>query len=85
MRPPRRTSERRPQTTYDNVIKYTSLVMVAIYLGVGLYVLLSSPEQMALSQQVKMIVGGMLIVYAFIRFVRVYQRYFKKSRRDEEI
>lgn len=59
--------------------------MIALYLGAGLYVLLSSPEQMALSKQVKTIVGGMLIVYAFIRFVRVYQRYLKKNRRDEEV
>ncbi len=65
-------------------MKYVSLVMVFIYFGFGLYVLLSSPAQIALPKEYKIIIGGLLVFYGFIRFVRAYQEYFKKNRRYEE-
>ncbi|WP_192822310.1 hypothetical protein [Rufibacter sp. LB8] len=64
-------------------MKYTSLLMVALYLGFGIYILQSSQEQMAFPQQYKYILGGMLVFYGLLRFVRAYQQYFKKNRRND--
>lgn len=66
-------------------MKYISLLMVLLYFGMGLYVLLAGEDRLPLSAQYKYIIGGMLIFYGFIRFVRAYQQYFKKNRRDEDL
>ncbi|MBA9077726.1 hypothetical protein FHS90_002444 [Rufibacter quisquiliarum] len=80
----RRPPQKKPTSAYHNIMKYVSLVMVFIYFGFGLYVLLSSPDQIALPKEYKIIIGGLLVFYGFIRFVRAYQEYFKKNRRYEE-
>lgn len=80
-RRPQRTPQR---STYENVMKYVSLLMVLLYFGFGLYVLLSSPKQIPFPREYKYIFGGLLLFYGLIRFVRAYQQYFKKTRRNEE-
>ncbi|RNI30217.1 hypothetical protein EFA69_12015 [Rufibacter immobilis] len=65
-------------------MKYMSILMVLLYFGFGLYVLLSSPKQIPFPKEYKIILGGLLLFYGFIRFVRAYQQYFKKPRRNEE-
>ena len=79
----RRPTEQRENGTYHTIMKYVSLVMVLIYFGFGLYILLSTPEQIALPNEYKIIIGSLLLFYGFIRFVRAYQQYFKKSRRND--
>jgi len=51
--------------------------MTMAYPALGLYLLLSSPEQIALDPAAKIGVGAMLILYGLYRFYRTYQRYFK--------
>ncbi|ALI98757.1 hypothetical protein DC20_06975 [Rufibacter tibetensis] len=65
-------------------MKYVSLLMVLLYFGFGLYVLLSNPQQIPFPKEYKYILGGLLLFYGIIRFVRAYQQYFKKSRRYDE-
>ncbi|WP_205500524.1 hypothetical protein [Rufibacter psychrotolerans] len=81
----RRPQRQRQESTYGNIMKYVSLLMVLLYFGFGLYVLFSGPERMPFPKEYKIILGGLLLFYGFIRFVRAYQQYFKKSRRDEEV
>ncbi|WP_066508009.1 hypothetical protein [Rufibacter sp. DG15C] len=69
-----------------SALKYASMFMALVYLGVGLFVIFSSQEQLNVAQNSKYIFGGMLFLYGLFRFVRSYQLYFKKpSSRDEEV
>ena len=69
--------EKTPETTAQKILKYFSLVMTLAYPAFGLYMLLSSPEQIALDANIKMGVGIMLILYGLYRFYRTYLRFFK--------
>ncbi|QHL88401.1 hypothetical protein GU926_13545 [Nibribacter ruber] len=69
----------------SSAMKYASMFMALVYIAVGLYVIFSSSGQMSLPQNYKYIIGGMLFLYGLIRFVRSYQQYYKKNRRDEEV
>jgi uncharacterized membrane protein len=74
------------RTKAGSALKYASMFMALVYLGVGLFVIFSSQEQLNVSQNSKYIFGGMLFLYGLFRFVRSYQLYFKKpSSRDEEV
>ncbi len=80
---------RRPQqedrgSAYGGIMKYVSLLMVLLYFGFGLYVLFSTERQIPFPRDYKYILGGLLLFYGLIRFVRAYQQYFKKTRRNEE-
>lgn len=61
-------------------MKYFNLFMTLVYPAFGIYLLLSSPDQIALDQRTKIILGIMLIFYGIFRFVRTYNRYFRKDR-----
>lgn len=61
-------------------MKYFSLFMTLVYPAFGAYLLLSSPDQIALEQRTKLILGIMLIFYGIFRFVRTYNQYFRKDR-----
>ncbi|RNI28615.1 hypothetical protein EFB08_08220 [Rufibacter latericius] len=80
----RRPQHSQQKSTYENVMKYVSLLMVLLYFGFGLYVLFSSEKQIPFPRDYKYIFGGLLLFYGLIRFVRAYQQYFKKTRRNEE-
>ena len=80
----RRRPTRRPAKSFSSAMKYVALLMALIYFCMGFYVLLASESQLPLSKQYKYIIGGMLIFYGIVRFVRAYQQHFKKNRRDEE-
>jgi hypothetical protein len=69
--------EKNPETTAQKVLKYFSLIMTLAYPAFGLYLLLSSPEEIALEPKIKIGVGILLILYGLYRFYRTYQRYFK--------
>lgn len=69
--------EKNPETTIQKVLKYFSLIMTLAYPAFGLYLLLSSPEEIALEPKIKIGVGILLILYGLYRFYRTYQRYFK--------
>lgn len=53
--------------------------MTLVYPAFGIYLLLSSPDQIALDQRTKVILGCMLILYGIFRFVRTYKQYFRKD------
>ncbi|MGV3586784.1 MAG: hypothetical protein ACO1OF_07275 [Adhaeribacter sp.] len=73
----RENFEKKSETTAQKVLKYFSLLMTMAYPALGLYLLLSSPEQIALDPVAKIGVGVLLILYGLYRFYRTYQRYFK--------
>jgi hypothetical protein len=75
--------ERRPETTAQKFLKYFSLFMTLVYPAFGLYLILSSPQQLDLHPQVKLILGIVLILYGIFRFYRTYTRYFKNTTRHD--
>lgn len=75
--------EGKPESTAQKVLKYFSLLMTLAYPVIGLYLLLSSPEQIALDSKTKIGVGVMLVLYGLYRFYRTYQRNFKSGEPGE--
>jgi hypothetical protein len=77
---PHRSPDERPTgKTAHKFLKYFSLFMTLVYPAFGLYLLLSSPDQIALDQSTKIILGTMLILYGIFRFIRTYKRYFRQD------
>ena len=79
--------ERPTKNGFAKFVKMFGLLMTVIYIGLGLFILLADAETMNLnmSKDFKYVLGGILILYGIIRFVKVYQTITKKeSRRYEE-
>jgi hypothetical protein len=70
-------NNRPAETQVQKFLKYFNLFMTLVYPAFGIYILLSSPEQIALDKTTKIILGIMLICYGIFRFYRTYQRYFR--------
>ncbi len=71
------------ENALQKVLKYFTLVMTLIYPVIGLLLYFSRPDQIALPEQTKMIIGIMLVLYGIYRFYRTYLKYFKS--RDNEL
>lgn len=71
----------RPENKVNKFLKFFSLVMTLLYPALGLYLILSSPEQIHLDPTLKKVLGGVLIVYGSFRFYRAYQQFFKNPNR----
>jgi cadmium resistance protein CadD (predicted permease) len=74
-----REPNQRPETQAQKFLKFFNLFMTLVYPALGLYILLSSPDQIALDKTTKIILGIILICYGIFRFMRTYNRYFRKN------
>jgi hypothetical protein len=63
----------------NKILKFFSLVMTLAYPALGIYLLISTQEQIRLDSTIKNILGGVLIVYGIFRFYRAYQQYFRQQ------
>lgn len=72
------TEERVGRRSTQLVVRYFSLFMAIVYIGLGIFLFFASPEVLSLSPTVQRILGGVFVLYGFIRLVRTYQQYFKK-------
>ena len=73
-----RDPNNRPTETHSQkFLKYFNLFMTLVYPAFGIYILVSSPEQIALDSKTKVILGIILIFYGIFRFFRTYQRYYR--------
>jgi hypothetical protein len=70
-------NNRPAETLTQKFLKYFNLFMTLVYPAFGIYILLSSPDQIALDASTKIILGIILIFYGIFRFYRTYQRYFR--------
>ena len=81
--------EKKSGTLAQKFVRIFSLLMTLLYVGLGLFLILIDKEKLNLniSNEVRFVLGGILILYGAARFVRVYQ-VNKKSKtntnRDEE-
>ncbi|WP_299825748.1 hypothetical protein [uncultured Pontibacter sp.] len=68
-------------------VRIFGLLMTLLYVGLGIFLIAIDKDQLNLniSDEVRLVLGGILILYGAARFIRVYQL-SKKSRnnRDEE-
>lgn len=80
-----RKSEKRTRKTFRGFAKFFSIGMGLIYFGFGFFIIFSNPAQLGLDRTFKIILGGILILYGFLRFFRAYQQHTKdKQSRYEE-
>lgn len=73
------TDERLGKRGGQSVVRYFALFMSAAYIGLGIFLLVASPDALSLSPTVQRILGGVFVLYGIIRFVRTYQQHFKKT------
>ncbi|TXK36643.1 hypothetical protein FVR03_17375 [Pontibacter qinzhouensis] len=78
MLPPRR--ERPQPKGFHKVVFYFTLIMTLIYIAAGFFLIFADVRQynLGLPENMKIILGGVLILYGIIRFVRVYQKNSQK-------
>ena len=71
-------------------MRYFVLVMALIYLGLGIWLLLTAGKAspagtlLPLSPTTKKVLGGVFVAYGVLRFVRAYQQNFRKPSDDDE-
>lgn len=75
---------RRPKSEPGKYVKYFTLFMCLVYPLLGLFIMLSGPDQIALPQNYKYILGIMLIAYGGLRFFRAYRQYFGAQNKEDE-
>jgi hypothetical protein len=83
---PRREKERPSNTFFTKFVFYFGLLMTSIYVMLGLFLIFADKDQLnlAIPDNIKVILGGVLILYGIIRFVRVWQTNSKKKRRKHD-
>lgn len=74
--------DRSAASTAQKLVRLFSLLMTLLYVGLGIFLIAVDQNQLNLnlSNEVRYVLGGILILYGAARFVRVYQLN-KKSRR----
>jgi hypothetical protein len=72
------TEERVGRRSTQSVVRYFSLFMAVVYIGLGIFLFFASPETLSLSPTVQRALGGVFVLYGLIRLVRTYQQHFKK-------
>lgn len=69
----------RPENNFSKFLKFFTLLMALLYPALGLFLLFSGGERVAmLDPKLRIGLGIILIVYGIYRFMRSYKQYFKK-------
>lgn len=80
---PKKT-EKRTRKTFSGFAKFFSIGMGLIYLGFGIFIIFSEPNLIRLDNNVKIILGGVMILYGCLRFLRAYHQHTKERARKYE-
>lgn len=84
------TTEERLGKSPQRLVRYFVLVMALVYIGLGSWMLYSAAQPtgdglVQMGQTARRILGGVLVGYGLLRFVRSYLTHFrKKSITDDE-
>jgi prolipoprotein diacylglyceryltransferase len=79
--------EKKSGNMAQKFVRIFSLLMTLLYVGLGLFLVTIDKEKLNLniSNEVRFVLGGILILYGVARFVRVYQLNKKsKTNRNED-
>lgn len=76
--------EKPSNTFFTKFVFYFGLLMTLIYVVLGLFLIFADTTRLNLSipDNIRMVLGGVLILYGIIRFVRVWQTNSKSKRRS---
>ncbi|WP_242923734.1 hypothetical protein [Pontibacter liquoris] len=81
----RRREENSSVKFFNKFARGFALLMTLLYVALGLFILLADEQRLNLTipETVKTILGGILILYGVLRFVRVYQGSKQKKRYED--
>ena len=71
---------------FAKFVRIFGLLMTTLYIVLGVFLIFIDEQTMYLnmSQEFRYILGGVMILYGIIRFIKVYQTNTKDKRRYEE-
>ncbi|MEJ8803583.1 hypothetical protein [Pontibacter sp. H249] len=78
--------DRSAANTTQKFVRMFGLLMTLLYVGLGIFLIAADKESLNLniSDEVRIVLGGVLILYGAVRFIRVHQLNKKSRYRDEE-
>ncbi|GAB2789519.1 uncharacterized membrane protein HdeD (DUF308 family) [Hymenobacter luteus] len=76
------TEERLGNHKQQSLVRYFTLLMSVIYVGLGLYLWFAPAGALTLGDTVRRLLAAVFVFYGIIRFVRTYRQHFKKNRDD---
>lgn len=67
--------ENQTSNPVQKFVRIFTLLMTLLYVALGLFLMFIDNDSLSLnlSKEVKLVLGGILILYGVVRFVRVYQ------------
>lgn len=73
--------ERPTASSFNKFVRIFGLLMTTLYVGGGIFLIFADAETMNLSipNNTRYLLGGILILYGIVRFVRVYQANSRKN------
>ncbi|GAB3823075.1 hypothetical protein [Pontibacter rugosus] len=72
-------------TTYSKFARIFAMLMTLIYVGLGIFIMFAADSlQIDLPDAMKYMLGGILILYGVVRFVRVYNSNRPNKNRYED-
>ena len=61
------------QSTYSKFARIFALLMTLLYIGLGIFIMFAADRlRIDIPEAMKYMLGGILILYGVVRFVRVY-------------
>lgn len=82
-----RPQRQKPTNSFAKFVRIFGLLMTTLYIGLGLFIIFADKQMLNLNipENYRVILGGILILYGIVRFIRVYQTNSKRNRdRHEE-
>lgn len=83
---PNRDDKKPPVTFYNKFARIFGLVMTLVYVALGLFIIFAGDNlNLSIGVEVRYFLGGILILYGIVRFIRVYQTSSRnRNNRDED-
>jgi hypothetical protein len=81
-----RPQRQKPSTNaFAKFVRIFGLLMTTLYIGLGLFIIFADKQMLNLNipDNYRVILGGILILYGTVRFIRVYQTNSKRKRNEE--
>ncbi|WP_400192424.1 hypothetical protein [Hymenobacter sp. B81] len=66
--------ERIGQRPAQRVMRYFTLLMALVYMGLGVFLFMAPDGMLTLSRTPRQIVGGLFVLYGLVRFVRIIRQ-----------
>ncbi|RDV14116.1 hypothetical protein DXT99_16240 [Pontibacter diazotrophicus] len=83
---PERDDKKPTVSAYNKFARIFGLVMTLVYVALGLFIMFAGDNlNLSVGVEVRYFLGGVLILYGIVRFIRVYQTSKRnRNNRDED-